>query len=224
MLYVIGFLAQVFFSARILLQWILSERARHVVSPSIFWILSLAGSYLLFFYGWMRDDFAIVLGQVISYYIYIWNLSAKGVWAKVPKSVRALLVVTPVVAVGFAVAHADTFVHDFFRNERVPLWLLLFGSAGQVIFTLRFVYQYFYSRRRGESVLPVGFWIISLTGSAVIVAYGIVRLDPVLILGQSVGFIAYTRNILIYKKEGARDAAVPAALTDEEICENTSTR
>ncbi|WP_298062752.1 lipid-A-disaccharide synthase N-terminal domain-containing protein [uncultured Rikenella sp.] len=224
MLYVIGFLAQVFFSARILLQWILSERARHVVSPSIFWILSLAGSYLLFFYGWMRDDFAIVLGQVISYYIYIWNLSAKGVWAKVPKSVRALLVVTPVVAVGFAVAHADTFVHDFFRNERVPLWLLLFGSAGQVIFTLRFVYQYFYSRRRGESVLPVGFWIISLTGSAVIVAYGIVRLDPVLILGQSVGFIAYTRNILIYKKERARDAAVPAALTDEEICENTSTR
>ncbi len=224
MLYVIGFLAQVFFSARILLQWILSERARHVVSPSIFWILSLAGSYLLFIYGWMRDDFAIVLGQVISYYIYIWNLSAKGVWAKVPKSVRALLVVTPVVAVGFAVAHADTFVHDFFRNEQVPLWLLLFGSAGQVIFTLRFVYQYFYSRRRGESVLPVGFWIISLTGSAVIVAYGIVRLDPVLILGQSVGFIAYIRNILIYKKERARDAAVPAAPADKEICENTSTR
>ena len=83
LLYVVGFLAQVFFSARILLQWILSERAKRVVSPSIFWILSLAGSYLLFIYGWMRDDFAIVLGQVISYYIYIWNLSAKGVEANV---------------------------------------------------------------------------------------------------------------------------------------------
>ena len=78
---------------------------------------------------------------------------------------------------------------------------MLFGSAGQILFTLRFVYQYLYSRRRGESILPVGFWIISLTGSAAIVAYGIVRHDPVLILGQSVGFIAYTRNILIYKKE-----------------------
>ena len=31
MIYVIGFLAQVFFSARILLQWILSERAKKVI-------------------------------------------------------------------------------------------------------------------------------------------------------------------------------------------------
>ena len=50
LLYVIGFLAQVFFSARILLQWILSARAQLVVSTSVFWILSLAGSYLLFIY------------------------------------------------------------------------------------------------------------------------------------------------------------------------------
>lgn len=204
LLYVVGFLAQLFFSARILLQWILSERARRVVSPALFWILSLAGSYLLFVYGWMRNDFAIVLGQIIAYYIYIWNLRIKGIWGRIPMAVRILLVLTPVVVVGFACTHLDAFVRDFFRNERVPLWLLLFGSAGQVIFTLRFVYQYFYSRRRGESILPVGFWVLSLTGSAAIVAYGIVRLDPVLILGQSVGFVAYTRNILIYRKERKR--------------------
>lgn len=219
MIYVIGFLAQVFFSARILLQWILSERAKRVVSPAIFWILSLAGSYLLFIYGWMRDDFAIVLGQVIAYYIYIWNLSAKGVWAKIPKIVRALLFVTPVIAIGFAVAHADTFIHDFFRNEKVPLWLLIFGSAGQVIFTLRFVYQYFYSRRMGESVLPAGFWVISLVGSGAIVSYGLVRHDPVLILGQSVGFIAYTRNLMLYNREKKR---ADTALSPEngELCED----
>lgn len=219
MIYVIGFLAQVFFSARILLQWILSERAKRVVSPSIFWVLSLAGSYLLFLYGWMRDDFAIVLGQVIAYYIYIWNLSAKGVWPKIPKIVRALLFVTPVIAIGFAVAHADTFVHDFFRNEKVPLWLLLFGSAGQIIFTLRFVYQYFYSRRMGESVLPAGFWVISLVGSGAIVSYGLVRHDPVLILGQSVGFIAYTRNLMIYNREKKR-ANTTLAPENGELCED----
>ena len=77
MIYVIGFLAQVFFSARILLQWILSERAKKVISPAIFWQLSIVGSYLLFVYGWLRDDFAIILGQIISYYIYIWNLGQK---------------------------------------------------------------------------------------------------------------------------------------------------
>ena len=75
----IGFLAQGFFSARILVQWILSERARRVLSPSLFWILSLAGAYLLCLYGWLRDDFSFVLGQFISYYIYLWNLNIKGI-------------------------------------------------------------------------------------------------------------------------------------------------
>ena len=74
MIYVIGFLAQVFFSARILLQWFLSERAKKVISPAIFWQLSIVGAYLLFVYGWLRDDFAIILGQIISYYIYIFPM------------------------------------------------------------------------------------------------------------------------------------------------------
>ena len=55
-IYVIGFLAQAFFSARIIFQWILSERAKKVVSPSIFWILSIAGSYLLTFCMVMISD------------------------------------------------------------------------------------------------------------------------------------------------------------------------
>ena len=44
-IYAVGFLAQAFFSARILVQWILSERAREVVSPSAYWICSVAGSW-----------------------------------------------------------------------------------------------------------------------------------------------------------------------------------
>lgn len=75
----IGLLAQGFFSARVLVQWIQSERARHVLSPSLFWVFSLLGAYLLCLYGWLRDDFAIVLGQFISYYVYLWNLKVKGV-------------------------------------------------------------------------------------------------------------------------------------------------
>ena len=58
MIFVIGFLAQICFSARIILQWILSEKAKKVVSPSIFWKLSLIGAYLLFIYGWLRNDFS----------------------------------------------------------------------------------------------------------------------------------------------------------------------
>jgi lipid-A-disaccharide synthase-like uncharacterized protein len=48
-------------------------------------------------------------------------------------------------------------------------------------------------------MLPAGFWIISLAGSIIIVSYGLFRRDPVLILGQSIGFISYTRNLVLIK-------------------------
>ena len=69
LIYAIGFLAQIFFSARTLLQWIKSEKVKAVVSPSSYWILSISGSYLLCLYGWFREDFSIILGQFLSYYI-----------------------------------------------------------------------------------------------------------------------------------------------------------
>ena len=202
MIYVIGFLAQVFFSARILLQWILSERAKKVISPAIFWQLSIVGAYLLFVYGWLRDDFAIILGQIISYYIYIWNLDKKHQWKKLPVIIRTLLLLTPVVAILYMLKDAGVFVDQFFRNEKIPLWLLVYGSMGQIIFTLRFVYQWIYSKRKDESLLPIGFWVISLFGSLIIVSYAIYRSDPVLILGQSTGLIAYSRNIYLSKRAG----------------------
>ncbi|HJF69951.1 MAG TPA: lipid-A-disaccharide synthase N-terminal domain-containing protein [Butyricimonas virosa] len=202
MIYVIGFLAQVFFSARILLQWILSERAKKVISPAIFWQLSIVGSYLLFVYGWLRDDFAIILGQIISYYIYIWNLDKKHQWKKLPFIIRTLLLLTPVAAILYMLKDASAFVDQFFRNEKIPLWLLIYGSMGQIIFTLRFVYQWIYSKRKDESLLPIGFWVISLFGSLIIVSYAIYRRDPVLILGQSTGLIAYSRNIYLSRRTG----------------------
>ena len=202
MIYVIGFLAQVFFSARILLQWILSERAKKVISPAIFWQLSIVGSYLLFVYGWLRDDFAIILGQIISYYIYIWNLDKKHQWKKLPFVIRTLLLLTPVAAILYMLKDASAFVDQFFRNEKIPLWLLIYGSMGQIIFTLRFVYQWIYSKRKDESLLPIGFWVISLFGSLIIVSYAIYRRDPVLILGQSTRLIAYSRNIYLSRRAG----------------------
>ena len=196
-MYIIGFLSQALFSARTLFQWILSEKAKKVLSPSIFWILSLVASYLMFIYGWMRDDFSILLGQMIAYYIYIWNLYEQKIWQKFYRIIRIIVLLTPFVAIAFVFNQFDEFVATFLKNEKVPLGLLIMGSAGQVIFTLRFVYQFVYSYRRNESVLPMGFWILSLIGSLIIVIYAFIRRDPVLMLGQSFGFIAYIRNLTI---------------------------
>ena len=196
-IYAIGFLAQALFSARLLYQWLVTEKAKMVVSPPAFWILSIFGSVLLFIYGMLRGDFAIILGQLITYYIYLWNLNMQGIWGKVHQALRMLLLLIPVVAVALLLHDIKSFTAAFIYNEHIPLWMLIFGAAGQVLFTFRFIYQWIYSASHHQSVLPVGFWIISLAGSAIIIAYGIFRLDRVLILGQSFGFVVYIRNLMI---------------------------
>lgn len=201
MLFVLGFISQMLFFTRTLIQWVQSERARKVLSPAIYWVLSIVASYLFCIYGWFRNDFSILLGQFITYYIYIWNLNANGVWNKIPLVLKSILISTPICAIAFILKNSAYFVDNFLSHPSIPLWLLIFGSLGQVIFTLRFVYQWIYSIRVNESVLPFGFWQISLFGSGIIVIYGLFRSDPILILGQSVGFIAYSRNIVLYRKE-----------------------
>lgn len=65
----LGFSAQLLFSLRTLFQWFRSEKEHKVVSPSAYWVLSVLAAYLMFVYGVLRDDFSIVLGQLISYYV-----------------------------------------------------------------------------------------------------------------------------------------------------------
>ena len=50
-----------------------------------------------------------------------------------------------------------------------------------------------------ESLLPLPFWIIAVIGSLMIIIYGAIRHDWVLILGQ-VGIVASIRNIMIALK------------------------
>lgn len=197
--FALGFLAQGFFSARMLIQWVLSERAKKVVSPTIYWQLSLLASILLSIYGWLRGDFVIIFGQIFSYYIYIWNLNSKNHWKDIFPVLRYVIICIPILALGYVFSNTDVSTNRLFNH--IPLELLLFGSIGQIIFTFRFVYQWWYSKSRGESVLPFNFWLLSIIGSLITIAYGAFRQDPVLIIGQSVGFITYSRNIWLIMKE-----------------------
>lgn len=83
------------------------------------------------------------------------------------------------------------------------VWLVI-GFAGQLVFSLRFLVQWIASERRRESVIPVAFWYISITGTTLLFAYATYRRDPVFMLGQAFGFIVYIRNLmLIYKKRAS---------------------
>lgn len=201
LLYSIGFSAQILFSGRLLVQWILSEKNRRIITPSLFWKLSLFASFLLFVYGYLRDDFAIMLGQSLTYYIYIRNLQLQGEWQKAPKLLQIFLLVFPILIVIFAYNNGEYDLNKLFHNENIPLWLLILGIVSQVIFTFRFIYQWLVSEKTKMSQLPVGFWLLSVIGASLILTYAIFRKDPVLFVGHIAGLAIYIRNIFIWKKQ-----------------------
>ncbi len=200
LIYTIGFLAQLLFSSRLIIQWITSEKNKKVITPTLFWTLSLLASVLLFMYGYLRNDFAIMLGQSLTYYIYIRNLQLQKQWHRFPKIMRWFLIIFPVLIVIYHFNNNKIDVDLLFKNEAIPFWLLGLGIISQVIFTLRFVYQWFYSEMRKTSTLPFGFWLLSLVGSILILIYAFIRNDYVLILGHGLGFIIYVRNIYLIQK------------------------
>ena len=69
-------------------------------------------------------------------------------------------------------------------------------------FASRFLIQWVVSERASKSIIPNVFWWISLAGSMVLLSYAIHKVDPVFIVGQSCGFLIYSRNIYLIKKEG----------------------
>ena len=89
------------------------------------------------------------------------------------------------------------------------LWVGL-GLVAQIVFAMRFIWQWIVSERRKESVVPVGFWYFSIAGGLMLTVYAIFR-DPVLVPGQAAGLVIYVRNlILIHRAEQTKQAtAVP---------------
>lgn len=203
LIYSIGFLAQILFSSRLIIQWITSEKQKRVITPTLFWTLSLTASFLLFIYGYLRNDFAIMLGQALTYYIYIRNLQLQNQWNKYPVIMRWILLLMPVFVVIFYFNNNEIDTVKLFKNDAIPLWLLVLGIVSQIVFTLRFVYQWMYSEKHKESSLPFGFWALSLIGSLLILTYAIFRKDPVLLVGHLLGATIYVRNLLILKKQDA---------------------
>jgi lipid-A-disaccharide synthase-like uncharacterized protein len=92
--------------------------------------------------------------------------------------------------------------------EHNPVWLAI-GFIGQALFFGRFFVQWIASERRKQSVVPRAFWYLSLAGGTVLLAYAIHRRDPVFILGQSAGFLIYTRNLWLIHRP-----VTPAAEAD----------
>ena len=85
------------------------------------------------------------------------------------------------------------------------IWLAV-GFAGQAMFSMRFLVQWWASERQKRSVIPVAVWFFSLAGGLTLLSYAIYRQDPVFIVGQAGGLFIYSRNLyFIYINRNRQD-------------------
>jgi len=90
--------------------------------------------------------------------------------------------------------------------SKIEIIFLIIGFLGQGLFASRFIIQWIYSEKRGESTIPILFWYLSIFGGIGLLTYAIFRKDPVIISGQSFGIFIYLRNlILIYRRKNEKN-------------------
>jgi lipid-A-disaccharide synthase-like uncharacterized protein len=89
------------------------------------------------------------------------------------------------------------------------MWLTV-GLAGQVMFSARWLIQWFITEKSRRSTMPETFWYLSLLGGLLVFAYGIHKMDPVILLGQF-GIIIYARNLFFIRQEKQTSAPPSAA-------------
>ncbi len=71
---ILGFIGQLMFTMRFLVQWIASERKKESVIPVSFWYFSLAGGLIVLAYAIYRMDPVFILAYLPGNFIYLRNL------------------------------------------------------------------------------------------------------------------------------------------------------
>jgi lipid-A-disaccharide synthase-like uncharacterized protein len=107
-------------------------------------------------------------------------------------------------------------LHQWWTDvSSVELMWLIFGFAAQSMFFMRFVLQWVASERVRRSVVPETFWYFSFAGGLMLLIYAVHRADPVIMLGQAMGLVIYSRNIYLIWNE-KRQAVPEVALQPAE--------
>jgi lipid-A-disaccharide synthase-like uncharacterized protein len=101
------------------------------------------------------------------------------------------------------VSDVRAYLYDVFV-AKLDFWLV-FGILAQLLFTARFVVQWIVSEKLGKSVVPLAFWFLSMGGGLMLLIYGLVRREPIIILGQALAVFIYMRNLmLIFRNKADR--------------------
>ncbi len=71
---IFGFIGQLMFTMRFIVQWIASERKKESVIPVSFWYFSLAGGLIVLAYAIYRMDPVFIVAYLPGNFIYLRNL------------------------------------------------------------------------------------------------------------------------------------------------------
>lgn len=196
LLLVVGFVGQALFAGRVIYQWIASERAGHPVVPKGYWALSLVGAAFVLAYSVGVHNLVFVMSVLPGAVIAYMNMRIRG------KSSRRELV-------PWAVALLALVAWTVVAQPRVgaPVWAAI-GLLGSLLWSLRHIFQWWVSERRGTPTLPLSFWLLSLVGGLFLLAYACSRLDPVMIAGYLFNCLPYLRILVLMR---GSSAASPAA-------------
>lgn len=159
-------------------------------------------SFLFLIYGVLRNDPVILIGQTFSYYIYIRNLQLKGFWVRIPKILRIVIFPMPVLVLSYISLFAPETFKAIINKSDFTEFIMIVGTIGQLMLNLRYLYQWYYSEKAKESLLPLGFWVISAIASVMVVSYASIKEDLVLLVSQGLGMMAYSRNIYLSIRAG----------------------
>jgi lipid-A-disaccharide synthase-like uncharacterized protein len=96
--------------------------------------------------------------------------------------------------------HDLLWFHDKFLGVDWHPWKMV-GWLGNVVFSTRFLVQWYATEKRKEVTVPLAFWWLSLVGSLLLLAYALVwEKSSVFIFAYAFTWIPYVRNIVIHRR------------------------
>lgn len=90
----------------------------------------------------------------------------------------------------------------------------LFGLTANLCFASRFILQWYVSERKRQSVLPDGFWYLSLLGGVMMLVYAIHVGKLPLVLGALFTPVIAARNLWLIRQRPLETSPPPARSLD----------
>ncbi len=104
----------------------------------------------------------------------------------------------------------DLLTHLFWFNGHFlgiewHIWKVI-GWTGNLIFSTRFIVQWYATEKKKQVVIPIAFWWLSLVGATCLFLYALLyQHDSVFIFAYAFTWIPYMRNLVIhYRHEDAK--------------------